>query len=115
MKSEYLLVEPTRNEDTLIIDWQKLTSDYLLRNQLKKHRRVGEKPGFYHTKSDGVPRFPPSLQLRDYQQTAVVSWFRNQGRGTLKMATGSGKTIVALAIATELYDKIGSTLSLQRF
>ncbi|WP_144875833.1 DEAD/DEAH box helicase family protein, partial [Hyella patelloides] len=28
-------------------------------------------------------------------------------RGTLKMATGSGKTIIALAIATELYQKIG--------
>jgi superfamily II DNA or RNA helicase len=37
----------------------------------------------------------------------VANWFANQGRGTLKMATGSGKTITALAIATELYQKIG--------
>ncbi len=49
---------------------------------------------------------PPSLQLRQYQQVAVDNWFANQGRGTLKMATGSGKTITALAIATELYNKI---------
>ncbi|MCC3412010.1 MULTISPECIES: DNA phosphorothioation system restriction enzyme [unclassified Microcoleus] len=49
---------------------------------------------------------PPSLQLRQYQQQAVDNWFANQGRGTLKMATGSGKTITALAIATELYNKI---------
>ena len=49
---------------------------------------------------------PPSLQLRQYQQAAVDNWFANQGRGTLKMATGSGKTITALAIATELYNKI---------
>lgn len=49
---------------------------------------------------------PPSLQLRQYQQVAVANWFANQGRGTLKMATGSGKTITALAIATELYNKI---------
>ncbi|MEO0513773.1 MAG: DEAD/DEAH box helicase family protein, partial [Planctomycetota bacterium] len=30
----------------------------------------------------------------------------NKGRGTLKMATGSGKTITALAIAAELYEQI---------
>ena len=54
----------------------------------------------------GFPRMPPSLQLRQYQQAAVDNWFANQGRGTLKMATGSGKTITALAIATELYNKI---------
>lgn len=50
---------------------------------------------------------PPSVQLRQYQQQAIASWFANKGRGTLKMATGSGKTIVALAIASELYEKIG--------
>ncbi len=50
---------------------------------------------------------PPSIYLREYQQQAVASWFANKGRGTLKMATGSGKTITALAIATELYQKIG--------
>ncbi len=54
----------------------------------------------------GIPQFPPTLQLRSYQQQAVQNWFANRGRGTLKMATGSGKTITALAIATELYQKI---------
>jgi DNA phosphorothioation system restriction enzyme len=49
---------------------------------------------------------PPTLQLRQYQREAVANWFANRGRGTLKMATGSGKTITALAIATELYNKI---------
>lgn len=55
----------------------------------------------------GCPKIPNDLQLRPYQRQAVSSWFANQGRGTLKMATGSGKTITALAIATELYQKIG--------
>ncbi|MFY7804281.1 MAG: DNA phosphorothioation system restriction enzyme [Limnoraphis robusta] len=54
----------------------------------------------------GVPILPASIQLRSYQKQAVQSWFSNRGRGTLKMATGSGKTITALAIATELYQKI---------
>jgi len=50
---------------------------------------------------------PPYIQLRQYQQQAVASWFASKGRGTLKMATGTGKTITALAITTELYQKIG--------
>lgn len=54
----------------------------------------------------GIPILPASIQLRSYQKQAVQSWFSNRGRGTLKMATGSGKTITALAIATELYQKI---------
>lgn len=49
---------------------------------------------------------PASLQLRPYQQQAVANWLANHGRGTLKMATGSGKTITALAIVTELYQRI---------
>ena len=55
----------------------------------------------------GCPRIPTSIELRSYQQQAIESWFANRGRGTLKMATGSGKTIAALAIATQLYRQIG--------
>lgn len=69
---------------------------------------VAEAKGSYHLHPQkGCPIVPSSLQLRHYQQQAVENWFANQGRGTLKMATGSGKTITALAIATKLYQKIG--------
>ncbi len=68
---------------------------------------VGESKGSYHHKLlPGCPAMPISLQLRGYQQQAVNNWFANNGRGTLKMATGSGKTITALAIACELYKQI---------
>ncbi|MEA5583634.1 DNA phosphorothioation system restriction enzyme [Nodularia harveyana UHCC-0300] len=60
----------------------------------------------------GCPIMPVSLQLRPYQQQAITSWFANNGRGTLKMATGSGKTITALAIACELYQQINLQLLL---
>ncbi len=79
------------------IDWEKLAAGY----------KVAEPRTAYQSLPPGCPRIPPSIQLRDYQQKAIVSWFRNKGRGTLKMATGSGKTIAALAIAVELYQKIG--------
>ena len=54
-----------------------------------------------------VPTLPPWLTIRPYQRQAIDNWFANKGRGTLKMATGSGKTITALSLTTELYKKIG--------
>jgi superfamily II DNA or RNA helicase len=70
---------------------------------------ASEKKGSYQINKSlpGCPKMPLSLQLRGYQRQAVTSWFANHGRGTLKMATGSGKTITALAIACELYQQIG--------
>jgi len=51
------------------------------------------------------PAFPEDIELRDYQQEAVDNWIRNNGQGSLKMATGTGKTITALAIVITLYEK----------
>ena len=85
------------------IDWEKLAREYP-----RRRTRVAELGGSYQFQSlSGTPKFPASLKLRSYQQQAVINWLKNRGRGTLKMATGSGKTITALAIATELYQKIG--------
>ncbi|MDJ0679637.1 MAG: DNA phosphorothioation system restriction enzyme [Xenococcaceae cyanobacterium MO_167.B52] len=88
---------------TYTIDWQKLAREY----NKKLHKRLAREPSKdYQYQKLGIPRFPSNLELRDYQQEAVVNWLKNKGRGTLKMATGSGKTIIGLAIATELYQKI---------
>ena len=37
--------------------------------------------------------------LRDYQQTCVDDWFQAGCRGTFALATGTGKTVIALAAA----------------
>jgi superfamily II DNA or RNA helicase len=88
---------------------------YLTQNPVQQHPTFRLKLPFareggssYQTQPSlpGYPRMPLSLQLRQYQRQAVTNWFANNGRGTLKMATGSGKTITALAIATELYQQI---------
>ncbi|SIJ89650.1 Predicted HKD family nuclease [Mycobacteroides abscessus subsp. bolletii] len=47
---------------------------------------------------------PSSLTVRDYQRNAVMAWLRQQGRGILKMATGTGKTKTAMIAATKLGD-----------
>ncbi|MDR9404160.1 MAG: DNA phosphorothioation system restriction enzyme [Halothece sp. Uz-M2-17] len=88
----------------LNVNWEALAAAYEQRHQ---QRKVRETPRKYQFRRNGSPSLPPSLVLRDYQSQAVVSWFRQRGRGMLKMATGSGKTITALAITTELYEKIG--------
>ncbi len=84
------------------IDWEKITRDFL---SSRKLRQVAELRGFYRVNPSGIPRIPPDLELRDYQNTAIISWFRNRGRGTLKMATGSGKTITALATYRHLVNQ----------
>jgi superfamily II DNA or RNA helicase len=45
---------------------------------------------------------PGWLTARDYQREAVTSWLSHQGRGILKMATGTGKTKTAMIAATQL-------------
>lgn len=54
----------------------------------------------------GCPKVPDTLKLRPYQEQAISNWLRNNGRGTFKMATGSGKTITALSTAAKLYELI---------
>jgi DNA phosphorothioation system restriction enzyme len=56
-------------------------------------------------KSAGIPSVPLDIKIRDYQKEAIANWFRNNGRGMMKMATGTGKTITALAAASQLYEK----------
>lgn len=50
----------------------------------------------------GVPRLPSEVTLRGYQQEAVRNWFAADGVGVWEMATGTGKTITALAAVAEL-------------
>ncbi len=42
------------------------------------------------------------LTLAPWQQAACEAWFASGGRGTIKVVTGAGKTVVAFAIAERL-------------
>lgn len=81
---------------------------------------VSEKNKGYHvglSQEDGLRQpqietleIPSDIILRQHQREAIREWFTNSGKGILEMATGSGKTITALAIAAKLYQHIGSPL-----
>lgn len=48
---------------------------------------------------------PSNIELRDYQTEAIRAWINAGGKGILSMATGSGKTIVALTLAAKVAEK----------
>jgi len=50
---------------------------------------------------------PVPVRLRDYQTKAIDAWFAAGCRGILAMATGSGKTITALAAMSRLRARTG--------
>lgn len=45
------------------------------------------------------------LDLHEWQERCVDAWFNNGKRGVIKVVTGAGKTILALAIAQRLQQK----------
>jgi len=47
------------------------------------------------------------VPLRGYQQEAIHNWLEANCKGVLEMATGTGKTITALAAGVNRFDKLG--------
>ncbi|MEU8965864.1 DNA phosphorothioation system restriction enzyme [Streptomyces sp. NPDC048491] len=52
--------------------------------------------------TSGMLTIPAGLKVRDYQKQAVGNWFNEKGRGLLRMATGTGKTLTALSAAAQM-------------
>lgn len=52
-----------------------------------------------------LPSVPSHLALHPYQEEAIDAWFAHDCRGLLEMATGTGKTITALAASAKLFEQ----------
>ena len=55
---------------------------------------------------------PDWVEARPYQQDAIQHWIDQDGRGILRMATGTGKTITALLAASRIADRFDGTFVL---
>ena len=51
------------------------------------------------------PTVPSHITLRNYQIEAIEAWFEHECQGLLEMATGTGKTITALAATVRLFKR----------
>lgn len=56
--------------------------------------------------TDGRPTFK-DIQYRDYQTKIGQNWFKAEGKGLVKLATGCGKTVTALWTVTTAFNKAG--------
>ena len=48
----------------------------------------------------------------EWQEKCVAKWFANKGRGTVKVVTGGGKTLLALSIAQRVQNEVDKDLRL---
>lgn len=67
-----------------------------------KQHRLNEQRAKYQP---AQPAIPAQLQIRDYQQVAIAAWFAHNCQGLFEMATGTGKTVTALAASAQLYQR----------
>lgn len=68
-----------------------------IKEDIVRLRKDKPRPYSIPTKRE-VDRIPNWVKPISFQEEAIESWFDSSGRGILEMATGTGKTIVALKI-----------------
>lgn len=105
-----------RHRDRLTKLWQEGNAQFRIRSipdavseRFIRLRTSAERPyrlpsTLARNTADG-PHCP--VPLRDFQSEAVRKWLENKCRGILEMATGTGKTVTALAAASERYSTLG--------
>ena len=84
-----------------LLEFKPDSPPYLAPEALIDELSINE-PGMTYSYRQTVIDLPHHLILRDYQQAAIDAWFKNNCRGILEMATGSGKTITALSAVVRL-------------
>jgi DNA phosphorothioation system restriction enzyme len=89
-----------------VLDFTAISSELLRKYKLPHAPRVSEtdvEEDLQHVSPDF--HLPNSLVLREYQKDAIRAWLKNNGRGVFAMATGTGKTLAALALAHAVYQR----------
>lgn len=88
----YLVKKPDYNDD--LLDPAKPTNEYSVVSLSNYH-----------------PCIPAECTLRPYQHEAIAAWRSADYRGIYDMATGTGKTVTALASVVDLYEQLSNRLA----
>lgn len=89
-----------------ILDFSQVGRDLLERYRNPDQPPPGIDPNEVRETSPGSTFAPPpGLDLRPYQKAAIRAWSKAGGRGVFAMATGSGKTLTALVLASKVAER----------
>ena len=85
------------------IDFPEAVKDriYAFNNSLR--RNSGLKPPEENSLPEDAMFLPPDFKIRPYQENAIQNWKENGYCGIYDMATGTGKTLTALASIEQLF------------
>lgn len=85
------------------IDFPEAVKDriYAFNNSLR--RNFGLKPPEENSLPEDAMFLPPDFKIRPYQENAIQNWKENGYCGIYDMATGTGKTLTALASIEQLF------------
>lgn len=74
---------------------------------LERYRNPNTPPNGFYYKPKIPTKFvrPNHIKLRDYQEHAIQEWVKAKGHGIFAMATGSGKTLTAIMLASKVAEK----------
>lgn len=108
-ESSIVIVDFPELKEEIIQKYRLPSVDYKI--ELANDRNIYEGGGVYCTKSY-FPRMPDDIKLHDYQEKAISSWEAHDFRGIFDMATGTGKTITALAASCRLLEHLKYKLAI---
>jgi superfamily II DNA or RNA helicase len=107
-----------KEKDIVIIEFPELKQEIIDRYKKSNpnyHVDIEEEEKIQYTdelsRRNNFPLRPGTVELRDYQVSAINNWASLNYRGIFDMATGTGKTITGLGAITYLTKKLQNNLS----
>lgn len=91
-----------------ILDFPKILKEKfdVIRNEINDESYLDETEYDFYDAAEETDKYKDVIELRDYQETAIKVWEHNNFNGIFEMATGTGKTLTAIAGAMYLREKI---------
>jgi len=98
VKKELIQIAPENDNE-----FEKLSED-VARKLVDRCKRKQETQEIISVQINGIKN-TNNLELRDYQKQAIDAWFKNEEKGFIRMATGTGKTETAIGLMFQLIAK----------